>query len=78
MDRFEDFIDLEEEDHDDEKKRLFAQSLFGEAKRWFKDLPTSYIPTFESFRTLFLDRWEENKIPLQILSQYNNLKKWEL
>ena len=72
MDRFEDFIDLKEVDHDDAKMRLFAQSLSGEAKWWFKELPTRSIPTFEAFQTLFLDRWEEKKSPLQILSQYNN------
>ena len=76
MDRFGDFIDLEEVDHDDPKMRLFAQSLSREAKRWFKDLPARSIPTFEDFQTLFLDRWEDKKNPLQILSQYNNLKKW--
>ena len=32
MDRFEDFIDLEEVDHDDANMRLFARSLFGEEK----------------------------------------------
>ena len=75
MDRFEDFIDLEEVDHDDAKMMLFSQSLSGEEKRWFKDLPTISIPTFEAFQTLFLDRWEVKKSPLQILSQYNNFKK---
>ena len=64
MDRFQNFIDLEEVDHDDAKMKLFAQSLSGEEKRWFKD-----------FQKLFLDRWEEKKIPLEIFSQYNNLKK---
>ena len=46
MDMFEDFIDLEEVDYDDDKMRLFSQSLSGEAKRWFKDLPARSIPTF--------------------------------
>ena len=32
MDRFEDFIDLEEVDHDDAKMRLFSQSLSGDEK----------------------------------------------
>ena len=66
---------MEEVDHDDPKMRLFAQSLSREEKRWFKDLPARSIPTFEDFQTLFLDRWEEKKSPLQILFQYNNLKK---
>ena len=72
MDRFEDFIDLEEVDYDDAKMRLFAQSLFGEPKTWFKYLPTRSILTFEAFQTLLLDRWEDKKSPLQVISQYNN------
>ena len=64
MVRFDDFIDVEEVDYDDAKMRLFAQILFGEAKRWFKDLPTRSIATFEAFQTLFLDRWEYKKSPL--------------
>ena len=75
MDRFEDFIDLEEVDHDDAKMRLFSQSLYGEEKWWFKDLPARSITAFEAFQTLFFERWEAKNIPLQILSQYNNLKK---
>ena len=75
MDRFDDFIDLEEVDYDDAKLRLFAQSLSREAKRWFKDLLARSIATFEAFQTLFLDMWEDKKIPLGVLAQYNNLKK---
>ena len=63
MDIFDDFIYLEVY-YDDAKMRLFAQSLSGEAKRWFKDLPTRPIPTFEAFQTLSLDRWEDKKRPL--------------
>ena len=69
MDRFDDFIDLEEVDYDDVKMIFFAQSLLGEAKRWFKYLPAISIATFEAFRSLFLDRWEDKKNPLQILAQ---------
>ena len=57
-DRFNDFIDLEEVDHEDAKMIFFYQSLSGEGKKWFKDLPARSIPTFEEFQTLFIDRWE--------------------
>ena len=68
MDRFEYFTDLEDVDFDDAKMRLFSQSLSGEAKRRFKELPARYVPTFEAFQTLFLDRWEDKKRHLQVLS----------
>ena len=64
MDKFEDFIDLEEVDYDDAKMRLFAKILFGESKRWFKYLPAISILTFETFQNIFLDRWEGKNSPL--------------
>ena len=75
MDKFDDFIDLEEVDGEDVKKWLFAQSLSGETKEWYKDLPPRSIHRFAGFQTIFLERWDEKQSPLQVLSQYNNLKK---
>ena len=72
---FDDFINLEEVDDDDVNMSLFAQILFGEAKKGFRDLPARSILTFEYFQNSFLERWDDNKSPLQVLSQYNNLKK---
>ena len=74
VDRFNDFIDLEEVDYDDAKVSLFSQSLSVEEKKWFKYLPARSIHEFDGFQTLFLDRWEDKNNPLQILAQYNNLK----
>ena len=46
---FDDFIDLEEVDHKDVKMMLFAQSLSGEAKKWYKDFPPKSILNFTRF-----------------------------
>jgi hypothetical protein len=75
LDWFNDFVDLEEVDDEDVKVRLFAQSLSGEVRKWFKALPTASIPNFASFETTFLARWGDKKNPLQLLTQYNNLKR---
>ena len=64
MVRFEYFIDLEEVDYVDVKMRLFAQSLLGEAKKWFKDLPDGSIMNFHAFQNAFLDRWDDKQNPL--------------
>ena len=40
LDRFSDFIHLEEGDHEDIIRRLFAQSFLGDVKKWFKSLAT--------------------------------------
>ena len=59
----------------DVKMRLFSQSLSGEAKKWFKDLLAASILTFQDFQNAFLERWDDKQSPLQLLSQYNCLKK---
>ena len=66
---------MEEIYDDDVEMRLFAQSLSGEAKKWFRDLPDRSISTSEAFKTSFLEIWDDKKSPLQVLSQYNNLNK---
>ena len=64
VEKFEDFLDLEEVDYVDVKMRLFAQSLSGEAKKWFKYFPAASILTFQAFQNAFLERWDDKKIPL--------------
>ena len=73
--KFDDFIDLEEVDYEDVKMRLLAQSLSGEAKKWYKYLPVGSIRNFATFQTTLLDRWDDKQSPLQVQSQYNNIKK---
>ena len=68
-------MDLELVDEDDIKMRLFLLSLSGEAKKWFRYLPSRSVATFEAFQTLLLERWGDKTSPLQVLSQYNKLKK---
>jgi hypothetical protein len=70
-----DYLDLQEVDEVDVQMRLFSQSLTGDAKKWFKALPAASIPDLVAFQRSFLDRWEVNKNPLQILSEYENIKR---
>ena len=59
VDRFNDFINLEEVDYDDAKMRLFSQILSREENKLFKYLQERPIPNFDDFQTLFLDRWKD-------------------
>ena len=54
--------------------RLFAQSFYGEIKRWFRGLATISIHNFQEFEATFLRKWERKKNYLHLLTQYNNLK----
>jgi hypothetical protein len=69
LDRFNDFVDLEEVDFQDAKMRLFAQSLAREVRKWFRALPTVSIIKFEAFETRFLAKWGDKKNPLHLLTQ---------
>ena len=55
--------------------RLFAQSLLGEVKEWFRGLPIGSIHNFQEFQTTFLGKWERKKNSLHLLTQYNNLRR---
>lgn len=71
LDRFLDFIYLEEVDHKDVNMRLFSKSLYGEVKKRFRELEASSIINFQQFEEMLLRKWEENKNPIQLLTQYN-------
>jgi hypothetical protein len=53
----EDFLDLYEVEDDDVCIRMFALSLGGKVKDWFRNLPAASIRNFHQFMQVFLDRW---------------------
>lgn len=55
--------------------RLFAQSFSGDVKKWFKGLITRSIHNFQEFEAFFLRKWEHKRKSLQLLTQFNNLKR---
>ena len=69
--------DLEKVDHDDVKVILFSQSLFKEARKWYKNLPSNSIMSYQSFEDSFKDKWENNKNPKQYLSQNHSMRRRE-
>jgi len=75
IDRMHDFCDLHEVDENDLKLRLFAQSLGGEVRKWFKNLAAGSIVDLATLHLSFLNRWETKKSPLHILNEYKNLKR---
>jgi len=54
---------------------LFSQSITGEVKEWFRGLPAGSIHNFQEFETIFLGKWERKKNSLNLLTQYNNLRR---
>lgn len=55
--------------------RFFAQTLTGDVKKWFKTFPANRIDELANFQSLFIDIWERMKNPLQILYEYDNIRR---
>ena len=75
VDRMVDFFDLHEIDAKNVTMRLFVQTFGGKVRKWFRALPARTINSLEELQRQFLDRWEVKKNPLQILSEYENIKR---
>lgn len=70
-----DFFELHEIDEADVEIRLFSQTLIGDVNKWFKSFLSNHIADLENFQRLFIDRWENKKDPLQILLEYENIRR---
>jgi hypothetical protein len=75
VDKMNDYFDLQEVDEDDVQMRLFAQSLTSDIKKWYKGLHATSVLDLTTFQRSFLDRWEVKKNPLQILLEYENIRR---
>ena len=71
----ENLLDLFEIEEDDVHIRMFALSLQGKNKSWFKDLPAASIIIFYQFNQVFLDRWMIIGNEFLIIGEYKNLKR---
>jgi hypothetical protein len=55
--------------------RVFVQSLDGQARKWFKDLPENSITGIEQLDEVFLKNWGERRDLLYYISEFRNLKR---
>lgn len=70
-----DIFELHEIDEADVQMRLFSQTLTRDVKKWFKTFPANHIADLANFHRLFINRWERKKNPLQILFEYENIRR---
>ena len=70
-----DAFDYEEIEDETIQVRMFAQILGGEVKKWFKGLTPNIVHDLYALHQLFINKWEVKKNPLQILSEYENIKR---
>ena len=57
--------------------RLFAQSLDGEARKWFRSLPSGSIVGIESLDEVFLKQWGDRKDYLYYITEFGSLNRKE-
>ena len=55
--------------------RLFVQSLEGNVRIWFKQLPAASIRNWEELTTIFKNQWGVKKDPLYFLTEFEELKR---
>lgn len=75
VNKMTDYFELHETDIGDVQMRLFAQSLAGDVRKWFRGLLANIIDNLDMFYQQFLNRCEKKKNPLQILSEYKNIRR---
>ncbi len=62
-------------DDGDVKMRILARRFKGQVKNWFRGSVEGSIVDYLAFEREFLDKWEDKKNLLQLLTQYNNFFK---
>ena len=56
---------------------MFAQTLDGEPRKRYKNLPYDSIWSYWDFEDSFKDKWVYKKKPKQYLSQYHSMNRKE-
>ena len=69
---YADNLDISE---DDVWMRVFVQSLDGEARKWFRELPHRSIVDIEALDDVFLKHWGDNKDLLFYHTEFGNLQR---
>ena len=55
--------------------RIFAQSLKGEVKKWFKSLPQNSIKSIENFNDTFLKKWGDKEDYFCYITEFGALRR---
>eukprot|EP01018_Ginkgo_biloba_P001515 Gb_17820 [translate_table: standard] len=75
MSALQDCIDNLAIDHKDVYLRMFVQSLEGDARKWFRNLPPDSIDSWVAFHNFFMEKWGEKKDHRYYLSEFGSMKK---
>ena len=55
--------------------RVFVQSLYGEVRKWFRELPPNSIDGITSLEEVFTRQWGDTKDYLYYITEFGALKR---
>ena len=53
--------------------RMFVQSLDGEVRKWFKELPANSITIIEELQDIFMRQWGDTKDHTYYITEFGHL-----
>jgi hypothetical protein len=71
---FYSYVDNQNIENEDVWMRVFVQSLFGEARKWFRGLAPGSITDIEALDEAFLRHWGDKKDFLYYITEFGSLK----
>jgi hypothetical protein len=74
---FYSYADNQNIENEDVWMRVFVQSLFGEARKWFRGLAPGSITGIEALDEAFLRHWGDKKDFLYYITEFGSLKRKE-
>ena len=74
---FYSYVDNQNIENEDVWMRVFIQSLFGEARKWFRGLAPGFITFIEVLDESFLRHWGDKKDFLYYITKFGSLKRKE-
>jgi hypothetical protein len=57
--------------------KLFSTSLIGDVRMWYNNLPSKSIRIWEDLENTFIKRWGNERDPIFLFSQYNEIHKYK-
>ena len=74
---FYSYDDKQNIEDEDVWSRFFVQSLDGEARKWFRNLPPGSINGINALDDFFLKKWGDRKDYLYYITEFGSLKRKE-
>ena len=55
--------------------RMFVQSLDGDVRKWFRELPANSITIIEELHDLFMRQWRDTKDHTYYITEFGSLRR---